>query len=286
MTLCALLAKALGLDETLSVKQCRLSVVDATGETDLYAVFLHNSRQGILLIENKIDAGFQPFQPERYKQRANLLAKENGYDYVFCLLIAPARYIDRTNEQFANFDAIVCYEDLAGAIAADLTPRSKHRSALMLRAVEQAHSSYILAPVAEVGSFWRRVHAIASTEFPDLEMLAPSDKGRQSKWIIFKADLPPRITIDWKITSATVELSFWHGAIQQSIKSLPFPSLPVGSILSQKGTTEMIRIPLSTPPTDWIAMADNQIREALSASRRLLQFFRTNRALLLSSTGD
>ena len=60
-----LLAGALRLEGTLKVHRCQPSVVDATGETDVLAAFSLGNRHGAILIENKIDAGFQPRQPER-----------------------------------------------------------------------------------------------------------------------------------------------------------------------------------------------------------------------------
>ena len=74
---CEVISEALRLKGALCVQQCRLSVVDQTGETDLFAHFSIGDQQGVLLIENKIDAAFQPRQPERYRERAAKLARES-----------------------------------------------------------------------------------------------------------------------------------------------------------------------------------------------------------------
>jgi hypothetical protein len=281
-TVRALLAEALNLASPLEVQQCGLSVVDSNGETDLFAVYSCGEQQGVLLIENKIDAEFQPFQPERYKERADRLAADKGYDAV-CVLIAPARYIAFANEQqIANFNAVISYEAVAAAIAKEDTPRGKHRSTLMLRAIEQARRAYTLVPNAEVTGFWARVYEIASTEFSELKMAPPSEKGSKSSWITFKAGLPPRVTIDWKITDAAVDLSVWRGALPTPLHSRTL-SLPAGAALEKRGTTETIRMPLSIPPTAWIAMPDRQIKEALALSVKLLRFFNSNRAILMAA---
>src|SRR4051812_30518217 len=57
-------SRALNIPDHVEITRCGLSVVDTTGETDLFAVFSAGGRQGAILIENKIDAGFQPLQPE------------------------------------------------------------------------------------------------------------------------------------------------------------------------------------------------------------------------------
>src|SRR5437879_2314709 len=87
---CDVFSSALGFKAPLQVSECSLSVVDGTGETDLLARFMIDGKSGVLLIENKIDAAFQPTQPERYKARANRMA--TGGQAAYSLLIAPTRY--------------------------------------------------------------------------------------------------------------------------------------------------------------------------------------------------
>ena len=146
----------------------------------------------------------------------------------------------------------------------------------MLRAVEQARASYTLTPAPEVTNVWERVYNIALKEFPSLQMPAPSAKGSQSKWIIFKADLPPRITIDWKITKVAVELSFWKGAVHTPLQSIDLSMLSPGASVAKAGETIAIRVPVSRPPASWIEMTDYQIRDGLSAAVELLMFYRAH----------
>jgi len=274
-------AKALGLTHPLHVRDCRLSVVDQTGETDVFALFETGGQKGLLLIENKIDAGFQPRQPERYRERAELFAVDGKLDLNFCVLVAPKRYAPPSSASLQHFDAVISYEDIAAAISSESTERANHRAALLLRAVEQARSSYTMAPVPEVGDLWQRIFEIASREFPDLEMAAPSDKGSQSKWIIFKADLPAKITIDWKITSPSIELSFWPGAIHWPVENIDLSAL-AGARREMSGKTTAIRLPGPRPPADWTKIPNEQIREALGEALKLLHFYRTNSGHLVS----
>ena len=108
---CEVFSRALRLKPRLHVTQCALSVVDQTGETDLLSRFTDGDKQSVLLIENKIDAAFQPTQPERYRSRANELAT-NG-ETAYCVLIAPMRYSIGNTVATAYFDACVSYEDIA-----------------------------------------------------------------------------------------------------------------------------------------------------------------------------
>jgi hypothetical protein len=217
---CSMFSSALGFETPLRVSQCSLSVVDGTGETDLLARFTVDDKSGVLLIENKIDAAFQPTQPERYKARANGMTTSGQAAY--CILVAPTRYAE-ANAAAVHFDACVSYEDVALAIGSQDTERAKHRAALLLRAVQQAKSSYMVVPAPEVTSMWHRIYEIARTEFPLLGMKTPTDKGSNSWWLIIKGNLPPRITIDWKVKNGFMDLSFWNGARHKPTSSSEVP---------------------------------------------------------------
>ena len=220
----------LGLSAPLRITDCRLSVVDMTGETDDVASFETREERGTLLIENKIDAAFQPRQPERYRERAMILRAALKDSSALCVLVAPKHYVHGGNPEFDNFDAIISYEEVAQAMRSDDTARGNHRAALLLRAVERARSAYSLVPAPEVTELWQRIHRIADSEFPALAMRAPGEKGSGSVWVVFKADLPPKVTIDWKITGGTVDLSFWGSA---SVR--PKPAMDLAGLSADLG---------------------------------------------------
>ncbi|PDT73058.1 PD-(D/E)XK nuclease family protein [Bradyrhizobium sp. C9] len=268
---CDVFSSALGFDATLEISECSLSVVDGTGETDLLARFIVDGKSGVLLIENKIDAAFQPTQPERYRARATELAGTGQEAY--CVLIAPAKYTEG-NSAAAHFDARVSYEDVAQAINSQSTERAKHRAALLLRAVQQSKSSYIVIPAREVTTMWQRIYEIARTEFPLLQMKPPTDKGRNSWWVIFKGNLPSRITIDWKVKNGFLDLSFWNGARHRPTLS---SRKPPGASLVTSGTTTMFRVSVQKPSKDWVELTDEQIRSTLEIAQQLLNFYNAHK---------
>jgi len=268
-----LFARRVGVNGSILINQCSLSVVDNSGETDIHARFSHGDAHGVLLIENKIDAAFQPRQPERYAERAAALTKSLGCK-VYSILVAPESYTRSGHELFSKFDGVISYEDISAAISSEETPRSKHRSKLMDHAINLARKSYMLIPSEEVTAMWARVYAIAAESYPDLKMSPPKEKGSGSIWIVFKAGLPANITIDWKITKSVVDLSFWPSASQKPIAGLDLTQL--GASNDKAGDTVLIRIPISDPPAKWIELTDEQIHEALSAAMRLLSFYRSN----------
>jgi hypothetical protein len=267
---CAIFSDALGFKSSLRVSQCSLSVVDGTGETDLMARFTVGDQRGVLLIENKIDAAFQPTQPERYKARASSMA--TGGEVAYCILIAPIKYAEG-NAAAKLFDASVTYEDVARAIESQQSERAKHRAALLLRAVQQAKSAYIVIPAPAVTNMWQRIYEIAHTEFQPLKMRAPSEKGSESWWLVFKGDLPPRVTIDWKVKNGFMDLSFWNGAQE---KPTPFSELPLGARFVTSGTTTIFRVPVEKPSENWISLTDAKIRNSLMIAEGLLKFFNSH----------
>lgn len=275
---------ALGLQAVPQISECGLSVVDATGETDVHAIFAMPGARGTILIENKIDAAFQPRQPERYRERAAALRAASN-DFAFSVLIAPKRYVRQGDPDVDHFDAIVSYEEVAEAIRGENTARAKHRAALLLRAVEHARGAYHLVPAREVSALWERIYRIASSEFSVLAMRPPGEKGSQSAWVIFKGELPAKVTLDWQIKRGTVDLSFWRTATYRPKNTIDLGGLSAAigrptSIhpLGQTGEAVAIRIPVPKAPPNFVDINDDTIRQSLRAAALLHAFFKDNSA--------
>jgi hypothetical protein len=263
---CAVFSCALGFRSPLRVSQCSLSYVDKTGETDLLAHYDVDDVSGILLIENKIDAAFQPKQAERYKARATAMALTKP---TYCVLIAPTKYA-LTKVDSLHFDACVSYEDVARAICSEETERANHRASLIMQAVQQAKSPYFAIPEPEVTTMWERIYGIARTEFPLLRMKEPTSKGKDSWWLCFKGNLPSLVTIDWKVKNGFVDLSFWNGAQHKPTSST---QLPLGATFIATGTTILIRVSVEKPPQAWVNLTVDQIRIALAVAYKLLEYY-------------
>lgn len=266
----ALIAQKLDLADIL-IRRCELSVIDMTGETDLLVWFSSSGKEGRLLIENKIDAAFQPLQPERYRERAQSLSV--GFDGpIKTILVAPAAYIQRAFDRVPIFDTAMSYEEVALCIENGETDRSSHRASLVRQAIEFARGSYILVPSDRVTELWRRIHSIAESCYSELQFEKPGTKGSSSSWVVFKAGLPTYVTIDWKITKGIVDLSFWKGASHRPLENMDLGELDAS--LTQSGTTSLIRAAVSLPPSDWSDLSDAQIHDALLMAVRLLNFYR------------
>ena len=145
---------------------------------------------------------------------------------------------------------------------------------MIRRALEQARTAYEMVPSEEASDLWTRIYNIARSEFPALQMAPPAKKGSQSKWLIFKADLPPRVTIDWKITKGTVDLSFWKAARPYPTSDTALTNLP-GARFVTLGDTVAISLSLPKPAGLWTDLDDAEIRTALTSAQSLLKFYRS-----------
>ncbi|WP_027062509.1 hypothetical protein [Mesorhizobium loti] len=173
---------------------------------------------------------------------------------------------------------MLSYEDLAYAIASEGTPRAVDRSNLLTRAVSQARAAYAIVASKVVASLWERVFDIASFEFPELRMKSPGDKGSNSSWIIFKANLPKRITIDWKVLRGTVGLSFWAGAGVRQTELTELAQIGNRAWWRTEGTSAMIEIDVGAPNENWTELSDDEVRKALLAASALLAFYDCHKA--------
>jgi hypothetical protein len=124
-----------------------------------------------------------------------------------------------------------------------------------------------------VTELWERIFAIASVEFPVLGMKAPGVKKTASDWVVWKGSLPPHISLDWKIRSACVDLSFLKGCPQMRAALSAVHNL-ADTRLIRTTSTIALRTVLEPPEEPWTAISDTQIRQALQAAECLLSFYR------------
>ena len=101
----------IGGESTAGLTEARRSVKTETGESNLELTFLKSSGSLKILIENKVDAAFQPNQPQRYLERAAKYRNGGNYGEVVTVVIAPKVYFGEDDEKY-GFDARVTYESV------------------------------------------------------------------------------------------------------------------------------------------------------------------------------
>lgn len=187
---------------------------DAKGESDLEVKIQDNCENTFLfLIENKINASFQPTQAERYQNRRQL--RENEYHCVKTVLIAPKRYLNRGKSP-EKFDARIAYEDIRDWLM-NVENRAKHQGRnwiqllqLLNKAIEKQSKTYQGEKDDDTTSFWQQYWQFAKENAPHLNMAEPGEKSKGSVSITFKPSVikTTGVYLVHKFESNRVELEF------------------------------------------------------------------------------
>ncbi len=110
------------------------SVTTDQGETDVLVIYKSTEVFGrvAILIEDKIRAGFQPNQAERYRMRGKEGTSSGEWDHFWTCLIAPERYADNNEGSDARVSletlrSFFCAEDARTKFKAGVLDRALHR---------------------------------------------------------------------------------------------------------------------------------------------------------------
>lgn len=150
----------------------------------------------VLLLENKIDATFQPEQIEGYGDRKREL-EVAGYE-ALTVLMAPQEYLTRNTRDAQRFDRQLSYEAMLPLIErpAGHPERAKHRGAMLRRAIAKVPPRPSDDEVALVDAM---VRECIEHDFPWLRLANESTSG-DNPWL--KVSLGhrkrPYVRIKWK----------------------------------------------------------------------------------------
>lgn len=157
-----------GFDRVTVARQVRH--LGASGTADLVTRFWTGpSCEAMLLVENKIDAGFTPDQPARYAVSRDAHRAANSAPVVATLLVAPNIYL-AGSRLAAGFDGVLAYERLLPIMA------GQDRE-LVETAVERAESPYEPVPVAAVMDFFTGYAELVRQAAPDLVLKRNPNSG-------------------------------------------------------------------------------------------------------------
>ncbi|MDZ4741267.1 MAG: hypothetical protein SGJ03_15395 [Alphaproteobacteria bacterium] len=135
--------------------------LQASGTADL-VVRLWYEREvvALLLIENKIDAGFTPDQPARYKTCRDAHLVAGSARFVATLLVCPVKYLSGSRLK-SEFDGCISYEDLRTFLQGEDLE-------LVDSAIQRAERPYEPIAVPAVMGFFQGYSVIANATAPDL----------------------------------------------------------------------------------------------------------------------
>lgn len=195
----------------------------ASGTADLVARFWAGSAcAAMLLVENKIDAGFTPDQPARYAVSRDAHRAASSAPIVATLLVAPEVYL-AGSRLAAGFDGALAYERLLPIVAG---PDRE----LVETAVERAESPYEPVPVAAVMDFFAGYAELVRQAAPDLVLKRNPNSGdarpEASRTIYFDAKRSgfgsyPFLLKDGRPASLRLSHQCWDsGAPNPSVKAM------------------------------------------------------------------
>ena len=216
------------------------------GESDLAMKYTGKDNKGYLfLIENKIDASFQPQQAMRYCHRGEKYIKEKECDAYCTVLVAPKKYI-RDNEDF-NF--VIQYEAIKEWFLArkELGDRAKYKAEMLDIAIEKSRRGYRPIPDEKTIAFWRAYWELANEIAPELKMKEPrKDIPVGSSWIFFKPNsLKKGLCLIHKANHGYVDLEFTGKGEQIDILQNKYGSVLKKEMLLEKtNKSAVIRLPV------------------------------------------
>ena len=165
-------------DELIEVQR---SINDfGLGETDVLIEYKHRDTSIGVLVENKLDALFQPEQAERYTSRAEQYVVSGKYHQTYAILVAPQQYIEKQND----FQHCISYEDIAEYFKnSDLGDRGEFKETLLKIASEKLRRGYVAINSEPNQEFWTTYYNHISVAAPMIMMKPVSVVPANSDWI-------------------------------------------------------------------------------------------------------
>ena len=159
---------------------------DSDGEVDILASFQSGSKSLFLLIENKIDAEFQPEQPQRYGERAQRWKDESsGNLEIETVLLGPEDYFE--NEGSEIFDRQVSYEEVIAALADSADSRTQFLAKTLKDGIEYHKHGYKALHNDSTTAIWGAIWKVANAEAPKLRMKKP--EASRKKPVLFTSKM-------------------------------------------------------------------------------------------------
>jgi hypothetical protein len=275
-------------DEQRELLIAARSVDQVNGESDL-ELTLRGAPGciGKLLIENKLDAGFQPLQLARYRERAAMYVDRGDCTHAAVILLAPTAYVRRST---GEVDAIVSYEDVeAWLLATDFDHRIEYKRELMRAALEKHRLGYNPDTDGPVTDFWSMYWTEARNVAPALQLEKPGPKPAGAGFVwFFPPGLPGDLNLCHKLAKGVVDLHFpdW-GRRTGMLREVLGPALESGMEITRakKSAAVRIRVPVLNAGRPFAEQAD-AVRKGLITATRLYSWADHNRVRILEIVGD
>jgi hypothetical protein len=184
----------------------RHSVSYSLGQSDVELELETAGERWVIMVENKIDAVFQPDQAKRYIQRGEQYLA-TGYANFVTVLMAPSKYL---GEGKYGFNITVPYEQLLEWFNADdRLGERRHCKVGILKAAIEKYAVENDGPGAKNPAsiaFFREYYKVLLTLAPELNM---EDKPKDGGFLFFHPpNLPKYLKLMHRIRQRYVDLQF------------------------------------------------------------------------------
>lgn len=268
-----------------------VSYVDSEGEADLVAAFKSGAKSLVLIIEDKIDAEFQPEQPERYRRRAQRWAADSAPGAtVETVLFAPADYLGNAGSEL--FDRQISYEEVIAALSTVFDPRTRFLAQTLKNGIDPQRQRQSYTPQYDDAAtqVWNAIWEIANAVTPQLRMRKPPRRPAGSSFIYFPeaeglaaAETRRRVKIVYKPaqSASNADLQF-SNTLEETLRTAVGGALDADMTVAAAEKSACVRIKI--PIVDFGKSPEGQeeaIRQGLQAAERLRLFYIEKQPLAL-----
>jgi hypothetical protein len=237
------------------------------------------------MIENKVNAGLQPLQAERYFNRGAEYTALGLCAAFHTVIVAPSRYFG-SSEAHKGFGNRVTYEQILAWFEEQtyLGERRNYKIALLRSAIDKGTLGYQPEEDAPTTSFWRSYWELALTHAPELEMAEPRSKPSGSGFIHFRPLVLPRgVDIVHKFHFGYVDLHLrGMGKRLNEVRAALGPCFETGMTLEPAAKSAAIRIGVpQLNASRSMAQQEDAAIVGIEAAKRLLAWFHANRGVWL-----
>lgn len=288
-----------GLDsDIVKILRTEHSVFELERESDLEIAFEGSKGEVLFLIENKINAQFQPDQADDYKNRGIEYIRRGKCVEFYTILFAPEGYIQMIKPSH-KFDFYLSFESVMEYFETQdqMGKRANYKMNVLKKAIEKYQNSYLKSGSSSseyqpsevnqgITQFWQRYWEDLLVRHSDIPMPKPGEKGPASTFIgLGKKALPPSIIIYHKFVHGFVDLQFEKIGDKAEAFISHFKShIEEGMTIQRAGKSAVvirIEVPKINPHKFYEELQDD-VHIAQDSAKRLLDWFHLNSKLWIS----
>lgn len=265
---------SLGISEVATPFSVAHSVTTQNGESDIEISASSHSGELRVLVEDKIDAAFQPGQASRYSKRAEGYRLAKPGLVATTVLVSPEEYFARKTKSI-GFEHYISYERiLAWYRQSGLGDRRVFfKTRLLQLAIDRFGTGWISQPCLQTTKFWRDYWTLASRLAPELKMPRPSNKPAISSFVLFRpSGLGRGVELIHKATYGHVDLQFaGYASRLDELEGTYGKNLGKNAYIDKANKSGVLRI--DVPEINMEIPSTTNIRKGIRAAQQLMRVY-------------